>query len=223
MGTKLTGKEIHDAAREDAGLANWRVLLNAMHTRFATGDFATGLALVNAIGQAAEEANHHPDLDLRYPHLDVKLSSHDVGGLTERDLALARRISELATEAGVSARPEKATLLELALDTTDRAAIAPFWRAVFGLPADAPGGDDEVVDPDGVVDTLWFQDTEPHDEPRQRFHLDLWVPHDVVEPRIAESLDAGGTLVSDAAAPSFWVLADAEGNKVCLCTWQERD
>jgi 4a-hydroxytetrahydrobiopterin dehydratase len=48
------------------------------------------------------------------------------------------------------------------------------------------------------------------------------VPHDVAEARIAAALAAGGTLVSDAEAPSYWVLADADGNKACICTWQDR-
>lgn len=215
MRQTLTGQDIRDA-----DLPDWRVLLRALHTRYATGDFATGLALVNQIGAAAEEANHHPDLDLRYPHLDITLTSHDAGGLTDRDVAMARRISELAAAAGVPARPETVSELEIALDTADHKRIKPFWRALLGL-SGSPDHDDEVIDPSGLVPTLWFQQTDSHEEPRQRFHLDLHLPHDVVAGRIEEALAAGGTLVSDAEAPSFWVLADSDGNKACLCTWQQ--
>jgi len=88
-----------------ADLPDWRLFGTALHTRFRTGNFAAGLRLLNAIGEAAEQANHHPDLDLRYPHLDVKLSSHDAGGVTARDVALARQISQFAAEQGVSAEP----------------------------------------------------------------------------------------------------------------------
>lgn len=49
-----------------------------------------------------------------------------------------------------------------------------------------------------------------------------WVEPAQVRPRIDAALAAGGSLVSDEAAPSFWVLADPEGNRVCLCTWQDR-
>jgi 4a-hydroxytetrahydrobiopterin dehydratase len=94
---------------EAANLSDWRAIGQALHTRFRTGDFATGLRLVNAVGEAAEQANHHPDLDLRYPHLDVRLYSHDVGGITDRDVALARRISELAADLGVDADPSAVT------------------------------------------------------------------------------------------------------------------
>ena len=58
---------------------------------------------------------------------------------------------------------------------------------------------------------------------RNRIHIDLTLPHDELHARLDRALAAGGTLLSDAAAPSFWVLADPEGNEVCLCTWQGRD
>ncbi|MEU4418811.1 VOC family protein, partial [Nocardia salmonicida] len=67
------------------------------------------------------------------------------------------------------------------------------------------------------------QESDEHETPHQRFHLDIHVPHDVAEQRIAAALAAGGTLVSDAEAPSFTVLADADGNRVCVCTWQARE
>lgn len=197
-----------------AGLPDWVFLLGGLQTRLLT-DYATGLRLVAGIGAAAEAMDHHPDLDLRYAHLDVRLTSHDVRGVSSRDLALARTISALAAEEGVTAVPHQAQRLELALDTPDTAVVLPFWQAVLA----APARDDEVRD--DVLPTLWFQES-GSEEPRQRFHLDLWVAPEVVQDRIAAALAAGGELVSDVEAPSFWVLADSEGNKVCLCTWQER-
>src|SRR5690625_5204734 len=87
----MTEKLSEEQVREQ-GLADWQVVDHSLRTRLRTGDFATGLRLVNLIGQAAEAANHHPDLDLRYPHLDVTLTTHDVGGLSERDVQMARQI-----------------------------------------------------------------------------------------------------------------------------------
>lgn len=196
-------------------LDDWRPMYGAIEARFATGDFATGLKLVAAIGEAAETANHHPDLELRNAHVNVLLSSHDVGGKTRRDVDLARRISELAADLGVVAAPAVVQRLELALDTWDVDEVRPFWAAVLAV---EDSGDDEVTDPSRRVPTIWFQQCEPHDDPHQRFHLDLRVPPEVVDDRIAAALAAGGTLVSDREAPRFWVLADAQGNQVCLCT-----
>lgn len=206
---RMTGDQV---AAQD-GLEDWRPVLGALRTRFATGDFVTGLDLVTAITAAAEEANHHPDLDLRYPHVDVSLSSHDVGGMTRRDVDLARTISGLAGERGIAADPAAPQELELGLDTWNSAEIGPFWAAVVG--ADYDHDSDQVADPDGQVPTIWFQQTERHDEPRQRFHLDLWVPTDLATERIRAALAAGGTLVAE--EESFTVLADAQGNKVCFC------
>jgi 4a-hydroxytetrahydrobiopterin dehydratase len=78
------------------GISDWTFEDDALHAHFETGDFATGLRLVNKIGEAAESANHHPDLLLTYPSVDVTLSSHDAGGVTSRDIAMARAISDFA-------------------------------------------------------------------------------------------------------------------------------
>lgn len=214
---KLTAKEILDA-----DLADWRVLVKALHARFRTRDFASALALVEQIGEAAEEMNHHPDIDLRWGSVGIRLYSHDVDALTDRDLALARRISELAAAAGVTPNPAEVEAVELALDAADHAAVKPFWKAVLGM-SDNPSADDELVDKVGQLPTLWFQQTDAHEEPRQRFHLDVHVPHDQAEARVAAAIEAGGTLVDDAHAPSFWVLADPEGNKACVCTFLDRE
>ena len=211
--TKLTGEQI---AAE--GLTGWVRLANGLRTRIHSGDFAAGLALVNAIGRAAEEMNHHPDLDLRYSYLDVRLSSHDVNGVTERDVRLARTISGLVADAGLAQTVQGVSELELALDTPALATVLPFWSAVMAMTADTR---DDLRDPAGILPLIWFQQS-GSEEPRQRWHPDVWVDPAEVQPRIDAAVAAGGTLVSDAEAPSFWVLADPEGNKVCLCTWQDR-
>jgi 4a-hydroxytetrahydrobiopterin dehydratase len=210
---KLTGQQV-----ADAGLDDWRLVLGTLRARFRTDDFASAARLTQRVGEAAEEADHHPDLDLRWGRLDVSVASHDVGGITSRDLDLARQVSALAADEG--ARPDTASLqaVELGLDTAHADRLGPFWAAVLG----GEVGGDEVTDKAGDVPTLWFQATDEHDEPRQRFHLDVWVPPEQVQPRIDAALAAGGSLVSDAEAPSFWVLADPDGNKACLCTWQHR-
>jgi 4a-hydroxytetrahydrobiopterin dehydratase len=199
------------------GLDDWRSMHETLQARFRTGDFATGLRLVEAIGEAAEELGHHPDLDLRYSHLNVRLVSHDVGGKTERDVALARRISALAAGLGAVAEPADIARVEIGLDTWDADEIRPFWKAVLGL-QDHPRFADDLRDPDGDLPTLWFQGTDRHEIPRQRFHLDIRVPPEVAPGRIEAALAAGGTLVSDEMAPRFTVLADPQGNKVCVCT-----
>jgi 4a-hydroxytetrahydrobiopterin dehydratase len=200
-----------------AGLDDWRFFLMRLHARFRTGSFVKGLELVTRITEAAEAANHHPDVVLTYPQVDVDLSSHDVGGVTSRDLDLARRISAVAAELGVEATPREVSELELALDVPHAAEVKAFWTAVLGYAETRL--DVEVSDPSGRNPTLWFQEApDATGEVQQRFHLDIVVPREVAEERVRAALDAGGTLVSTDEVPSFWVLADAHGNKVCVCT-----
>ena len=219
MGDKdrMTGDQV-TAQLTTEGLTDWRPVLGMVVTRFATGDFVTGLELVTKVTEAAESAHHHPDVDLRYPHVDITLMSHDVGGTTQRDLRLAGEISAIAAAMGVGAEPGRRQLVELALDTWAEDEVKPFWAALLG----AEDRESDVADPSGQIPPLWFQDTDRHDVPRQRFHLDVWVPTDVAQARIDAALAAGGTLVSDEHAPSYVVLADAQGNRACVCTSASR-
>ncbi|WP_199809990.1 4a-hydroxytetrahydrobiopterin dehydratase [Streptomyces sp. NRRL F-5126] len=215
---KLTER---DLAGED--LPDWRMLIDRLHASYDTGDFVTAVRLVDAITLAAEEMDHHPDLDLSYGRLDVRLISHDVGAVTPRDVALARRISELALAAGATPHPERTCVLELGLDSADEAEIRPFWAALLHYDTFEAWGEIQIRDTTGRRPTIWFQPTGAHDVPRQRWHLDLRIPPEVVEGRIAAAIEAGGELVDDTAAPAFWVLADPQGNRACLTTWQGRE
>jgi 4a-hydroxytetrahydrobiopterin dehydratase len=206
----------HEVQAEE-GLDDWRFFLVKLHARFKTGSFVNGLELVTRITEAAEQANHHPDVVLTYPQVDVDLISHDVNGVTSRDLDLARRISAIAAELGFEAAPREVSTLELALDVPDADDVRAFWAAVLGYQPQAEWP--EVYDPGGRNNTLWFQQApDATGEVQQRFHLDIVVPREVAEERVQAAIDAGGTLVSEEAVPAFWVLADAHGNKVCVCT-----
>jgi len=205
-----------------AGLDDWRPLVHSLHARFRTGDFAAGLDFLVDIGAAAEAANHHPDVNLTYTHVDITLTSHDAGAVTDRDLDLARTISDLAAERGLESDPGRLTRLEIALNAVDKDTIGPFWAAVLTGEADAYDGE-QVVDPTEQVPLLWFQPTPPRDGvPQMCFHLDVWIPAGQLPSRIEAAVAAGGRVVDDSESPSFVVLEDAEGNKACLCTVLDR-
>lgn len=202
-------------------LPDWAPLVRGLHTRFRTRDFVAGLDLVKAFAAEAEAANHHPDLTLRYGTVDVLLYSHDAGGVTDRDRRLAAKFSEIARHHEAGAHPGESSVIELGLDTADAAEIAPFWAAVLGaeIQDDDHGLEVRVHGADAI---LWFQDTEPHETPKQRFHLDVWVDPREARDRIDAAIAAGGRLEDDGSAPSFWVLADAQGNRACICTAEGR-
>ena len=205
-------------------LPDWRIVLQGIETWFVAPSFVDAVAFVSEIADLAEAANHHPDLDLRYRRLHVRLSSHDAGGLTDRDGTLAATISERASVRGISAEPRSSTGLEVAIDALDIDAVLPFWRAALAYQDDPPdeGRVLSIHDPGGVGPGFWFQQMDEPRSQRNRIHLDVIVPEDEVDDRIEATLAAGGTLVSDAAARAFWILADPEGNEACLCTWEDR-
>jgi 4a-hydroxytetrahydrobiopterin dehydratase len=103
----------------------------------------------------------------------------------------------------------------------DIPAVRPFWKAVLGYDDVAAPAD--LVDPTDGGPSLWFQQMDQPRPQRNRMHLDLTVPHDEAVARVQAALAAGGHLVSDDRARAFWILADSEGNEVCVCTWQDRD
>ena len=80
-----------------------------------------------------------------------------------------------------------------------------------------------LVDPSGRGPAIWFQQMDAPRPQRNRIHIDVDVPHEAASARIDAAIAAGGRLLSDDAAPAFWVLADPEGNEACICTWQGRD
>jgi 4a-hydroxytetrahydrobiopterin dehydratase len=199
---------------------DWRVIRNDASTHFRTGSFAEGLALVDAIGGLADAANHHPDVDLRPDGVTVRLRSGSDGRLSERDVALARQISAAARELNVPIDLTGLQSIQVAIDALVIPEVLPFWRAVLGYRA---VGDDDLVDPHSQGPPFWFQQMDAPRLQRNRIHIDVYVPHDQAEARIAAALAAGGHLVSDEHAPEWWTLADAEGNEVDVAPWPDRD
>jgi 4a-hydroxytetrahydrobiopterin dehydratase len=203
-----------------AGLDGWRVVLRTAQAQFRAPSFPAAGRLVAAIADAAEAADHHPDVSLTYPgRVRVSLTTHAVDGLSTHDVDLARHISELAADAGATAEPHAAQAVELAIDTMDADRIRPFWAAVLDYREQSDGS---LADPRRSGASVWFQQMDEPRTERNRFHVDVAVPHDLAEQRVEAALAAGGTLVTDEHARSFWVLADGDGNEACVCTWQDR-
>jgi 4a-hydroxytetrahydrobiopterin dehydratase len=221
MGGRITPREFHEAG----GVGDWRVLGEGACAYFRTGSFPAGARLVRAIGELAGLDHHHPDVDLRRDGVIVRLISvtDDHYGLSERDVELAREISAVARELGATADPTAVQTVQLTIDALVVPAVMPFWRAVLGYEHRADSPDEDLVDPHGRGTSIWFQRMDAPRPQRNRVHIDVWVPHDQAEARVAAALAAGGRLVSDQHAPEWWTLADAEGNEVDVATWQRRD
>jgi len=213
----------------------WRYLLGNLNSSVAVSSLAHAVIVAGAAASAGgADAGEHLRVDIGPDRVELTLQSRYLAAATTRDVEMAHAITDAVrglgletagttTAASGGARPVQ--LLELAIDAIDIAAVRPFWKAVMAY-EDEPGHDgpeDAIVDPTRHGPTIWFQQMGRPRLQRNRIHFDITVPHDEADSRLAAALGAGGTLLSDAAARSFWVLADAEGNEVCVCTWLDRD
>lgn len=211
--TKLSSGDI-SAAVTDRG---WRYVLGWVSTSVPVGSLAEAAELAaRAATAAGPAANGSVRLDVRADRLVVEVAGDAVtpGG--------GELLDRLGAVLGAPAGVPPVQRLEIAIDALDIPAVLPFWRAVLAY-QDEPGSTNSIADPRGQGPAFWFQQMDAPRPQRNRIHLDVSVPHDEAETRITAALDAGGTLVSAAAAPAFWVLADPEGNEACISTWQGRD
>jgi len=220
----------HEEASAAVTRLGWRYVLGEFRTEVLTGSLPLA-ADVAARAAAVPGADGHLRMDVRSDRVIFSLQTPALAWVTAEDVELARQISAVAeefrltTRGGVGERPRSVQVLEIAIDAMDAAAIRPFWKAILGYAdePDQPGPESPLVDPLGEGPAIWFQQMDAPRPQRNRIHLDISVPHDEAEARIRAALAAGGRVTYDAEAPACWVLADAEGNEACVCTWQGRD
>lgn len=216
-----------------AGLTDWRKLAQGLHARYLVDDFGAGARFVSAVGEAGDALGHHPRVALGTTYVDLELVTDDaiyrdddgtelvVEWVTQRDVDLARRITEIAAAHRLVADPASVSEIELGLDTARSASIAPMWALLLTGSADAQGRGtpgDEVRDATVRVPNLWFGDADEQESAGQRFHVEVYVAPEVAEERIAAAVAAGGTVVDDSDAPGLTVIADQDGNTGVVCT-----
>src|SRR4249919_3342917 len=213
----LNGEQIA-AAR----LTDWRKLAQGLHARYVVDDFGTGARFVVAVGEAGDALGHHPRVSIGAGYVDLKVVSDDaiyrddegtehvVEWVTQQDVDLARRITEIAVDHKVDADPASVSDIELGLDTARSATIAPVWAVLLTGSADAQGHgtpSDEVRDATGRVPNLWFGDADESEGRGQKFHIEVYVAPETAEGRVAAAVAAGGVVVDDSDAPSLTVIA----------------
>ena len=89
---KLDDAELRFQMRD---LEGWKVLGDAIHKDFTFRGFRAAIAFVNRVAEQATAAGHHPDLEIHYDRVVVSLSTHDAGGVTEKDVELAEKIDSV--------------------------------------------------------------------------------------------------------------------------------
>ena len=212
--------------RESEGVEDWRVLGDGANVYFRTPSFAAGAQLVRAISDLPGVDEQRPDVDVRHDGVTVRMVTftEGYGGMTRGHVELARRISEAARKMGLSADPSAVQSLLVIPGATVTAEVMPFWRAVLGYEPRPDSPAEDLVDPHGRAVPFWFEQMEEaRPDAGGAIHVAVWVPFEQAEARIAAALAAGGRMVRDKFAPSWWTLADAAGNEADIATVKDRD
>jgi len=211
---------------ESEGVEDWRLTSEGACAYFRTASFAEGAKLVQAISDLDGVEDHRPAVDIRDGGVMVRVITYtdDYFGPGQRDVEMARKISGAAKKLGFSADPSRIQGLLVIPGAPDITKVMPFWRAVLGYEPRRDSPKEDLVDPRDRGAPFWFEQME---EPRPgglgAIHLAVWVPYEQAQARIDAALAAGGRLVYDKSAPSWWTLADAAGNEVDISTVKGRD
>ena len=211
----ITPQDFHDAE----GVDDWRVLYWGAHAFFRATSYAQGASFVAAIAGLVAPTRHDPDVDLRREGVAVKLATRGIRNLSTRDITLARQISEVARDLGLEADPSVLQVVQTAVASPPSAEVTPFWAAVLGY---VQPNDTHLVDPLRRNSSFFLQAADRVAPGRGRMHVDVCVPHDQVEARIAAAVAAGGRIADDSEAPEWWTLADPENHGVDITTWWGR-
>jgi 4a-hydroxytetrahydrobiopterin dehydratase len=222
MSDHITPKEFHEAE----GTEDWRIVGDGACAYFRTGSFEAGARLVQAIAELPGLAPNQPDVDLRHDGVTVRLltASRDWYGMSRRDVELARQISAKARDQGLASDPSAVQSVLVIPGAADTSAVMPFWQAVLGYERRPDSPDEDLIDPRTRGPAFWFEEmAELRGDGGGAIHIAVWVPPEQAEARLAAALEAGGRVVRDAAAPSWWTLADAAGNEADIATASGRD
>jgi 4a-hydroxytetrahydrobiopterin dehydratase len=222
MNDGITVRQFH----ESEGVEDWRVLSEGASAFFRTGSFAAAARLVQGISELPDLDDHQPEMDVRHDGVTVRLITitDDWYGMSQRDVELARRISAVAREQGLSADPSAVQNLLVIPGAPLTAEVMPFWRALLGYEPRGDSPDEDLVDPHRLGPSFWFEQmAEPRTDGGGAIHVAVWVPYELAEARVAAALAAGGRIVRDQFAPAWWTLADAAGNEADISTTMNRD
>jgi 4a-hydroxytetrahydrobiopterin dehydratase len=211
---------------ESPGAEDWRVVSDGAQAFYRTDSLATAARFVQAISELPDIDNHPPDIDVRRDGVTVRLITFtsEFGGMTTRDLEIARQVSAAAKEIGLEADPSAIQSLIIIPGWTAPAEVMPFWRAMLGYVPRMDSPDEDLIDPHDRGTGFWFERMhEPRPDGGGAIHIAIFVPYEQAEARIKAALAAGGRMVRDQFAPQWWTLADAAGNEADIATTKGRD
>ncbi len=200
-----------------AGLDDWAVTHSGAVAAYAAGSLPAAARLAAAIADVPGLDGSGALLTLGDRRLTVRLT-RGVFAAEPHHVGLARAISAVALDHGATADRAAVQSVQVSVSAKPDEVDVGFWRAVLGYD---PLAEDNGVDPLGHASTVWLQELDPAKPLRHAMHLDVSVPRDQVETRLAAALAAGGRIVRVEDLEATWILADRAGNKVCLAAWPD--
>jgi 4a-hydroxytetrahydrobiopterin dehydratase len=222
MSDRISPSAFHGAD----GTEDWRVIGDGATAFFRADSFAAAARFVEAIAGLPGLGERRPPVDIRADGVTVTLvtMADDYMGMTTDDVALAAAISSAAHQHGLTADPSAVQSLLVVPGAPDITAVIPFWRAILGYEPRQDSPDEDLVDPRGRGTPFWFEQMrEPRGDDGGAIHIAVWVPPEQAETRVQAALAAGGRMVRDDHAPSWWTLADAAGNEADISSITGRD
>ena len=200
-----------------SGVGDWAVLHGGPTAVYRTASLTDAASLAQAIAAVPGLDGTHAQINLLSDRVTVRLT-REVWKIEESHIELARAVSVVAKAHGAVADRSAVNEVQVAISAKPDAIDLGFWRAVLGY---APMQSDNAIDPLGNSSTVWMQDLDEAKPLRHAMHIDVSVPREQAEQRFAAAVAAGGVVVDASNAPSYWILADRSGNKVCIAAWPD--
>ncbi len=198
-------------------LDDWVVLHGGPSAVFITDNLAAAAELARAVAEVPGLEGSNIQLAIVANRLTVRLT-RETWKIEPHHIGVAREISEIARTRGAASAPHLVQEVQVAIAAKPDAIDLKFWRAVLGYDEML---DDNAIDPLGVSSTVWMQDIDEGKALRHAMHLDVSLSKESAEARVEAAVKAGGVVVDGSHAPSWWILADRSGNKVCVVAWPD--
>lgn len=209
MAERISAKRFH----EEPGTHGWHVLYGGAQTVFVTGSFTTGVEFIRRIADETAGLGREPDIDLRPEAVVVRTAATPGGRLDTLDAELVRRVSAIAADLGLEPDPSRLHTIQIAIAQAPGVSTRDFWIAALGY--EEVGG--LLLDPLRRGPRMWFDEIPTPG--RGRTHIDVAVPNDQAEARVAAVRAAGGRLADDSNAPEWWTLASPDNHGIDIAAW----
>jgi 4a-hydroxytetrahydrobiopterin dehydratase len=201
----------------EPGVEDWRVTSWGPQGCFRAASLDAAAALVPAVVEAARQHSIDPDVDLRPEAIVIRIPYRGAERIPAGAAKFAAAISSAAADLGM--RSDRASIQTVDIMVVQSGVdTRPFWAAALGYDV---VGDTDAVDPLRRGPSLSFQEMERAG--RGRTHIDVSVPADLAEARVAAALAAGGRLVDDTRAPLWWTIASPDNHGIDIAAWTDTD